>query len=315
MPELPEVETVVRTLRPLVVGRKILSVDFCSTGRGGLGPSAIRRLISDSPHKFRGALCGALIEEVERFGKNIVLRLDSRNGSGKGRAGALWVHLGMTGRLTCEGTAEPRARHTHLVLELDEPGRWIHFADIRRFGRLRIAAGRFEQGDKLGPDPLEISFEGFQARLKIRRTMLKSLLLDQRFLRGIGNIYADESLFRAGLHPRALAARLSRKQVRALYEAIRETLRLAIQFCGSSISNYVDGQGRRGSFQRLHQVYRRTGQPCLRCGTPIERIVVASRSTHFCPGCQPKGVCVTTPPKGPQRLKPQGRAVDLTRLT
>ncbi|MBI1955341.1 MAG: bifunctional DNA-formamidopyrimidine glycosylase/DNA-(apurinic or apyrimidinic site) lyase [Acidobacteria bacterium] len=284
MPELPEVETVVRTLRPLVAGRRILGAELCGAGKMGQPPPAILRILADPPQKFCQAVCGAFIEDVERYGKNIVLHLRSRHG--KKKSLSLWIHLGMTGRLTCEDTAEPRTRHTHLILSLDEPGRWLHYTDIRQFGRLRLVNGLGASAEELGPDPLEIPFEEFRERLRVRQAMVKSLLLDQRFLRGVGNIYADEGLFRAGLHPRTHAARLTRKQALALYQGMQETLRRAIEFCGSSISNYVDAQGRPGSFQRLHQVYRRTGQPCFRCGALIRKIQIASRSTHFCPRCQ-----------------------------
>ena len=291
MPELPEVETVVRTLRPLVAGRRILGAELCGTGKMGQAPPAILRILADPPQKFRQAVCGAFIEDLERYGKNIVFHLRPRHGPRheKTKSLDLWIHLGMTGRLTCENTAEPRTRHTHLILSLDEPGRWLHYADIRQFGRLRLGNGLGAPTEELGPDPLEIPFEEFFDRLRVRQAMLKSLLLDQRFLRGVGNIYADEGLFRAGLHPRAHAARLSRKQARALYCGMQETLQEAIEFRGSSISNYVDAQGRPGSFQRLHQVYRRTGQPCFQCGARIRKIQIASRSTHFCPRCQRAG--------------------------
>ena len=287
MPELPEVETVVRTLRPLVAGRRILGAELCGVGKLGQAPPAILRILADPPQKFCQSVGGALIENLERYGKNIVFNLRPR--SGKKKSIALWIHLGMTGRLTCENTAEPRTRHTHVILRLDEPGRWLHYADIRQFGRLRLVNGYGTQAEELGPDPLEIPFEEFFNRLRVRQAMLKSLLLDQRFLRGIGNIYADESLFHAGLHPSAPAARLSRKKALALYQKMRETLRRAIELCGSSISDYVDALGNPGSFQTQHQVYRRTGQPCYRCGARIRRIQIASRSTHYCPRCQRAG--------------------------
>jgi formamidopyrimidine-DNA glycosylase len=207
----------------------------------------------------------------------------------------LLVHLGMTGRLVWEDTPETRSPHTHLVFALDAPGCWLHYTDIRRFGKVRVADPRGKELSKLGPDPLEISWEAFYERLRSRRAMVKSLLLDQRFLRGLGNIYADESLFRAGIHPAAIAARLNRERASRLYDGIRETLAHAIELGGSSISDYVDAQGRAGWFQLEHQVYRRTGEACLRCGSLIRRMVIASRSTHFCPRCQ----------RGPKR--PSGR--------
>ncbi|MBI3894966.1 MAG: bifunctional DNA-formamidopyrimidine glycosylase/DNA-(apurinic or apyrimidinic site) lyase [Acidobacteria bacterium] len=284
MPELPEVETIVRTLRPLVAGRRILGVEFCGAEGKDWIPPAILRILVDTPQEFCQTVCGAWVEDLDRYGKNIVFHLRLRGG--KRGSLALWVHLGMTGRLTCENTAEPRTKHTHLILSFDEPGLWLHYADIRQFGRLRLMNGSSDEERKLGPDPLEISFQEFRERLRRRQAMLKSLLLDQHFLRGMGNIYADESLFCAGLHPRFHAARLNRKQTLTLYRKIQKTLRTAIQFRGSSISDYVDAQGLPGSFQMHHHVYRRTGQPCFRCGTRIRKIQVASRSTHFCPRCQ-----------------------------
>jgi formamidopyrimidine-DNA glycosylase len=193
----------------------------------------------------------------------------------------------MTGRLSFESTPEPARSHTHLIFNLDAPGSWLHFSDPRRFGKLRLITNRESDAiSELGPDPLEISADEFWDRLRGRRSMLKALLLDQRFLRGLGNIYADESLFRAGIHPAAIAARLSRERSMRLYKGIRETLAQAIELGGSSISSYVDAQGRQGSFQQVHQVYQRTGEPCFRCGAPIRRMVIASRSTHFCSRCQ-----------------------------
>ena len=287
MPELPEVETIVRGIRPLVTGRRILDAEFRTLDAAGSPPPAIRRILPDSAQEFQNALRGASIEQVRRYGKNILFEL--RPAGGERPPGFLLIHLGMTGRLTCENTPEFRSEHTHLVLSLDEPGRWLHYTDIRQFGRLRLLRPSAEELSRLGPDPLEISFPEFFRLLRARREMVKSLLLDQRFLRGLGNIYADESLFQARIHPTALASRLTREQARRLHRGIRETLRQAIAFGGSSISNYVDAQGRPGRFQRLHRVYRRTGQPCLRCGCGIQKILVASRSTHFCPRCQRAG--------------------------
>jgi formamidopyrimidine-DNA glycosylase len=195
----------------------------------------------------------------------------------------------MTGRLTCEATPEPLSPHTHLILSLDQPGQWLHYTDIRRFGRWRLLDASDAAVGPLGPDPLEITFPEFARRLRARRCMLKSLLLDQRFLRGLGNIYADESLFLAGIHPAALSVRLNRQQARRLYDGIRKTLARAIAAGGSSIANYVDGLGNSGYFQHEHQVYQRTGEPCLRCGSRIRKMVIASRSTHFCPRCQRAG--------------------------
>lgn len=286
MPELPEVETVVRTLAPLVVGRKIVAGEFREFIRNGSRRRLPLRIFVNPAREIRQWVQGARIEAVERYGKNLVFHL--RKNSGTNERLFLLVHLGMTGRLTCESTSEFRDKHTHVVLGLDTPGQWLHYSDIRRFGRLRVTREYREELSELGPDPLEISAGDFVRRVRVRRAMLKSLLLDQAFLRGLGNIYADESLFRAGIHPAAIGSRLSRKRAIRLHEAIQATLLHAIRQGGSSISNYVDGQGRSGFFQLEHQVYRRTGQPCLQCGSRIRKMIVASRSTHFCPKCQKK---------------------------
>ena len=337
MPELPEVETIVRSLKPLVIGRQITGIDFPRSGTSDSSQSGLRQLLANPAGEFRRKLCGARIEAVERYGKYIVFRLDrdTADANGNSRQLFLLVHLGMTGRLTCEDTPEIRAAHTHMILSMDGfpsgaeslqsldcgsrgpdsapaqtepdteaaqswrfmrsstalPGgrlRWLHYSDIRRFGSLLLTRQIPEELSALGPDPLEISSDQFYLLLRSRRTMLKSLLLDQHCLRGIGNIYADESLFRGRIHPAAIASRLSRKRALQLHQGIRDTLLQAIEQGGSSVSDYVDGQGRTGNFQRLHQVYRRTGRPCFRCGSRIRKIVISSRSTHFCPRCQRK---------------------------
>ena len=293
MPELPEVETIVRTLRPAVIGRRITAAEVrVPKSAGRAAPSG--GLLNISAEQFAHRVAGTRIERVERYGKHIVIQLDREASTSRAKRGriVLLIHLGMTGRLTCESVAEFARKHTHMVLALDEPGRWLHYCDIRRFGRIRLIENPGDALGKLGPDPLEISSEEFVERLGSRRTMMKSLLLDQRFLRGLGNIYADESLFRAGVHPAAIAARLSRKRALGLHQAIRETLYEAIAQGGSSISDYVDATGQPGFFQINHQVYQRTGEPCLRCGSvsgsKIRKMIVAGRSTHFCARCQRK---------------------------
>ncbi len=284
-------ETIVRGLRPLVADRRILDAELPSWHVAGSGPSVLRRILRDpewrSPNDFVKAIRGASITAVRRHGKHLVFDLFSPNGGGAART--LLIHLGMTGQLTCEATAEALSSHTHLILSLDQPGRWLHYTDIRRFGRWQLLDRPEEILRSLGPDPLDINFPEFLRLLRCRRSMLKSLLLDQRFLRGLGNIYADESLFAARLYPAALAARLNRSQARRLHHAIRVTLQQAIAAGGSSFANYVDGLGNSGYFQHEHQVYRRTGEPCFRCGSRIRKIVIAGRSTHFCPRCQRPG--------------------------
>ena len=261
MPELPEVETVVRSLRPAVVGRRILNAEF-GTSR------VMRGLPPDTAETLRGQQ----IVGVERFGKFIAIRLDR---------GCLVVHLGMTGKLLVD--SEP-TKWTHLVLTLDHGT--VLYDDPRQFGRIEYGSDIPDRVAALGPEPLEVTVEEFGRRLRERRSPIKAVLLNQAVVRGVGNIYADEALFRAGIRPQKLAATLKRDAVAKLHAAMQEVLREAIESRGSSVSNYVDAEGQKGSFQNSHRVYQRTGEPCVTCSTPIERIVVAQRSTHYCPKCQ-----------------------------
>jgi formamidopyrimidine-DNA glycosylase len=254
VPELPEAETIARTLAPLVEGRSILNAEF--PGR--------RVLRGPMPN-----LAGARILRVARHGKRIVLSLDS---------GSVLVSLGMTGALLVDSEPTP---YTRAILTLT--GSTLLFDDIRQFGNLRFLSSADES---LGPDPLEITTAEFTARLRARRTVAKRLLLDQSFVRGLGNIYADEALFRARIHPAAPTERMTPARATRLHAAIVELLNEAIAHRGSSISDYVDAKGERGGFQLLHRVYRKHGQPCFNCGGPIQRIVLAQRGTHFCPRCQ-----------------------------
>jgi formamidopyrimidine-DNA glycosylase len=195
---------------------------------------------------------------------------------------AQWiVHLGMTGRIVISEPQAEVAKHTHAILRLAS-GRQLRFVDPRRFGRLSVAHG-FEAG---GSEPLEVELERFVSLFRTRKTPIKSALLNQKLLRGVGNIYADESLFRAGVRPRRRAASLTREELRRLYLAIQEVLKEAIALGGSSVSDYVDADGDEGSFQLQHRVYGREGEPCLVCKTPIKRVVIAGRSSHYCPKCQ-----------------------------
>jgi formamidopyrimidine-DNA glycosylase len=277
MPELPEVETVARGLRAALPGRRIVSVRLGKTD------------FIDDPAVLERDLPGAGIESVGRYGKFLLMHLGPGNGAGEnaGERSCLVVHLGMTGQLAPRRAEEPPAPHTHAFFALDD-GRELRYTDIRRFGRLALvpeaALERFLGG--LGLDPLEATEEEFRRRLAGRRAMIKALLLDQRVLRGMGNIYADESLWRARIHPRRHAARLAPAQAAQLYGAIREVLRAAIRLRGSSVSNYLDAAGRPGEYQRRHRVYRREGKACPRCGAKIRRAIVAGRSSYFCPRCQ-----------------------------
>jgi formamidopyrimidine-DNA glycosylase len=262
VPELPEVETVTRSIAPLV-GRRILSAEF----------RCLRVLRGGDPDQMARRIQGRRIAGVKRYGKFILVSLEG--------GGYLVIHLGMTGRLLLGG---PQGKHTHAILTLDRGV--LLYDDSRQFGCLQYSRGFPERVAKLGPEPLEVAFDAFSAALRSRKTHIKALLLNQSFLRGIGNIYADESLFRAGIHPLALAARIRSGRARRLYEAIGAVLTEAIAAGGSSISDYVDAQGRKGFFQLSHRVYQRTGEPCVTCGAPIRRVLVAQRSSHFCPKCQ-----------------------------
>jgi formamidopyrimidine-DNA glycosylase len=283
MPELPEVETIARGVDARVRGDRIVETWFGSHREPFKTPAA---------RQAKG-LEGRTILAVHRTGKHIVCEL----GAGTARSGILddinaradaqWiVHLGMTGRLLVTAPEGPVAAHTHARLTLAS-GRELRFVDPRRFGRLEFRdLGRGEGFGAPGAEPLTIGEGEFAALFRGRRLPIKAALLNQTLLAGVGNIYADEGLFRAGLRPRRMAGRLTRTELERLRVALREVLQLAIGLGGSSVSDYVDADGVRGFFQLEHRVYRRTGDPCLVCGTPIRRIVVAGRSTHYCPKCQ-----------------------------
>jgi formamidopyrimidine-DNA glycosylase len=262
VPELPEVETVVRSLAP-VVGRRIVAAEF----------RCLRILRGGDPDRLRARLEGRRIAGVKRYGKFIVAEMEG--------GGFLVIHLGMTGRLLLGG--DP-GKHTHAILTLDRGV--LLYDDSRQFGSVEYSEGFPQRVARLGPEPLEVGFEEFWEKLHRRKTRMKALLLNQAFLRGIGNIYADEALFRSGIHPMAAAGRLRRDRARKLYRAISAVLKEAIAAGGSSISDYVDAEGRRGFFQISHRVYGRTGEPCVTCKTPVRRVLVAQRSSHFCPKCQ-----------------------------
>ena len=277
MPELPEVETLVRGLREILPGRRIVSVELGKTD------------FMDDPAAIERELPGRRIEAVERYGKFMLLRLSGTNGAGNDDAtqGALLVHLGMTGHLAPMPAARPQEKHTHARFALDD-GQELRYTDARRFGRIAFfPAEKLRQELKpLGADPLEVSEEEFLARIGSRRARIKALLLDQHVLRGVGNIYADESLWRANIHPARLGARLKREQILRLRRALREILERAILMRGSSISDFVDAEGEPGEYQRRHRAYGREGKPCFRCKKVIRRMIVAGRSSYFCGGCQ-----------------------------
>src|SRR6202050_4714330 len=274
MPELPEVETIARGLARRVSGDVIESI--------WLGRK--REPLKSSARDIAATLEHSRIAGVRRMGKHIVFDLEHQ-GVGPTEAArtpnAQWiVHLGMTGRLqVCEPQAEV-LKHTHAILKLAS-GMELRFVDPRRFGRLSVArAGDFDAG---GIEPLEADLDRFVALIRGRKTPIKSALLNQKLLRGVGNIYADESLFRAGIRPRRRASNINRDQLARLLASVKEVLEEAIALGGSSISDYVDADGEEGFFQLEHRVYGREGEPCLVCKTPIKRIVIAGRSSHYCP--------------------------------
>jgi formamidopyrimidine-DNA glycosylase len=291
MPELPEVETVARGLRRTIVGRRILSVRLGKTD------------FIDDPAALEVHLPGRQIEAVERYGKFMLLRLSPVNSAGSdvrnGEAApaALLVHLGMTGQIAPTPAAEPCEKHTHACFLLDDD-RELRYTDARRFGRLAyLSAGPLaEELRSFGADPLEVSLEEFVKQARTRRARIKALLLDQSFLRGVGNIYADESLWRAKIHPARLGAALKKEQLKKLHGVLREILEKAIALRGSSISDFLDVEGQPGEYQRHHRAYGREGQRCYRCAALIRRAIVAGRSSYFCPKCQPapRG-CFTLP--------------------
>ena len=273
MPELPEVETVVRGLQASVVGRRVLSLRLGKTD------------FIDDPSAIEALVPGTRVAAIRRYGKFLVFELHP--GSTAETHLDLLIHLGMTGQLTTRRPEEPVAPHTHAFFALDD-GTELRYTDVRRFGRFAIIANS-EREKILGPlglDPLEATEEEFGQRLSGRRTRIKSLLLNQSFLRGMGNIYTDEALWRARIHPMRLAANLKNGEIARLYKALRQVLEEAIRLRGSSVSDYVDSNGVEGEFQLRHRVYHRHGKKCFRCGAKIRRMIVAGRSSHFCPRCQ-----------------------------
>ncbi len=270
MPELPEVETVARGLNKHVAGDTIESVWL------GSKPEPLK-----SPaEEIVAGLESRTISGVRRVGKHIVFDLASSNG-GPAKTIQWIVHLGMTGSLRISAPDLPLEKHTHAILKLSS-GREVRFVDPRRFGRLSV----IEKFAAPGSEPLHIAFKDFAKLFRKRKTPIKSALLNQKLLSGVGNIYADEALFRAKVRPRRRASSLTHEELKRLHAALKKVLNHAIRLGGSSISDYVDADGEAGFFQLKHRVYGREGKPCLICKTPIKRIVIAGRSSHYCPQCQ-----------------------------
>lgn len=281
MPELPEVETIARGVDARVRGDAIAEAWF-----GGH-----REPMKTPASQQAAGLEGRTILEVHRTGKHIVFELgatgDGVRGADEDIPAAQWiVHLGMTGRLLVTTTDGELASHTHARLSL-KSGRELRFVDPRRFGRLEFRElRRSEAFAAPGADPLRIGEAEFAALFRRRKLAIKAALLNQTLLAGVGNIYADEGLFRAGVRPRRQASRLTREELERLRTGLKEVLRHAIRLGGSSVSDYVDADGMRGFFQLEHRVYQRMGEPCRVCGALIRRVVVAGRSSHYCPKCQ-----------------------------
>jgi formamidopyrimidine-DNA glycosylase len=268
MPELPEVETIARGLHKRIAGDSIESVWIGKKREPLKSPAAA----------IAATLEGARVEQIRRIGKHIVFDLSRRNG-----ADHQWIiHLGMTGRMLVASPETEMVKHTHLVARL-KSGRELRFIDPRRFGRLEVQKTGFTGP---GTEPLLVSLENFIQLFKGRKAPIKGALLNQKLLHGVGNIYADESLFRSGIRPRRRAGSLSSQEAAKLHAALQKVLKEAIAAGGSSISDYVDADGQEGFFQLQHHAYGRGGEPCLVCKTRIKKIVVAGRGTHYCPKCQ-----------------------------
>ena len=286
MPELPEVETVARGLQREIAGRRVVSVTLGKTD------------FMDNPGEIERLLPGAEIRTVERYGKFMLLRLRMAE---LGEETALLVHLGMTGAMMPKASGEAPAKHTHLVALLDD-GRELRYVDPRRFGRMAMLQGEALRKElvRFGADPLEVTLDEFAGRIQERRARIKALLLDQSVLRGVGNIYADESLWKAKIHPAQLGARIPEQQIGKLHRSLQEILERAIALRGSTISDFQDAEGAPGEYQLHHRVYGREGKACPRCRAKIRRIIVAGRSSYFCPKCQrkPRGL------KQARRTKP-----------
>jgi formamidopyrimidine-DNA glycosylase len=275
VPELPEVETVVRELRPRLAGCRLKAVSVSA-----------KRLRKPWSAHWQKLLTGRYVVGVRRRGKWIIVDLDGKR--------HLVIHLGMTGQLTVRGREEAQTPHTHLVFSLNRGREELRFRDVRRFGCAMVFSKSedlesFFQEAKLGPEPFDLPAAYWEQQLLKTNRCLKAVLLDQRVVAGVGNIYADESLFQARLHPTQLGCETSIPQATRLRRAIVQVLNRAIERRGSSIRDYIGGSGRQGEYQKEFRVYGRAGEPCPRCGASIGCIRLAGRSTHFCPHCQKAG--------------------------
>ena len=270
MPELPEVETVARDLRSLLIGRTVLAVRT--------GKKSLRRPWSKA---WRARVVGRRVEAIARRGKWLLVELHD--------GGVLLVHLGMTGQFTVAPPGTVASDHTHLTFPLDNRHE-LRFRDPRRFGSVTYYPDQSGPAvflsSKLGPEPWDAPAAEWRGSVKATRRSLKALLLDQTILAGVGNIYADESCCAAGIDPRRLGASLTPAEADRILAAVRSVLTRAIEARGSTIRDYVGGSGLKGGYQNEFRVYGRPGEPCARCGGPIQCVRLAGRSTHFCPVCQ-----------------------------
>ncbi len=267
MPELPEVETIVRGLQKQIIGKKIVGIKVI-----------LPRIIRGEAEDFITLVLGTTIQKVWRRGKMIVVGLSTQR--------SILIHLKLTGQLVYISAELPITKHTHLILELSD-GQQLRYLDVRQFGYLCLVDNSLVQElTPLGVEPLELSRDKFKALMQSRKALIKPFLLNQSFIAGIGNIYADEILHKAGIHPLQRTHTLGQMQIAKLYQAMQEVLRQAIEQKGSSIRDYVDSSGQQGDYQRYHQVYQRQGQPCLTCHEKIVRVKIGGRSSHFCPRCQ-----------------------------
>jgi formamidopyrimidine-DNA glycosylase len=281
MPELPEVEIVVRGLRETVVGKTIAKVHLQAP------PSSIYVSDSFNPNRFDRVFEGKKILDISRRGKNILISLSGNV--------TLWIHLKMTGRLLYVEKSHPVDKHDLVIFDFKSTLKTkqsfhLRFNDYRRFGRLRLFYDHelWEQKGlaELGPEPLDISADDFVVLCRKSNRMIKPVLLDQSFLAGLGNIYADESLYYAKIHPKRVTSSLSTKKLIELHGHIQEMLKRAIRLMGTSVDSYRGVNGQAGRFQKYLKVYNNEGKPCQRCGTRIVREKIGSRSAHFCPRCQ-----------------------------
>ena len=289
MPELPEVETVRRGLEARALGRRVSAVEVSH-------PGAIAGPLED----FSRSLKDRRVAKVERKGKALALELAGRDGL---PPRYLLIRLGMTGQVTMSSAGAPIEPHTHVRLRLDDGKEELRFRDPRRFGSMRSCSPE-EKDDifrKLGPDARQVTEAEFLAAALGRKGAIKSWLMNQQMLAGLGNIYADESLYLARIHPLAQPGRVSAGKMHALFRSVKRVLDHAVNLQGTTFRDYIDIEGRQGKFASRLRVYQRDGEPCRRCNTPIRRLVIAGRSSHFCPKCQPRPHLVATM-RGPRTL-------------